>query len=247
MGLTYLVGISETNKGTVVDELQERWSSSYDIVVRPKGARSGSEKENLLDPNYLSNLTDGISLKQYETIKCISNVKVAAPISMIGYTSYSFDIMPPCPDTGIFRISEKYDDQSEILDKVISSHKYKACGDWFAPEENFFSDKAPNYYLSYTNYEGVNLGNNMVDDRSILLAAIDPEQEAKLVGLDEAIADQQTSRYFNKKDAAKKLPMPEEEERSHEDVPEYAIPIIMNNQAFVDRNKTRSEEHTSEL
>lgn len=36
-GLTYLVGLSDMNRGKVEKELQERWETSYDLVVRPKG------------------------------------------------------------------------------------------------------------------------------------------------------------------------------------------------------------------
>lgn len=88
-GLSYLVGLSETSKGTIVDELQKRWSASYHIVVRPEGSRSITETDNLLDPNYLSGLDGGISLAQYEQIKAIEDIEVAAPIAMIGYASYS--------------------------------------------------------------------------------------------------------------------------------------------------------------
>ena len=49
-GLTYLIGLSETNKGTIVDTLQKRWSASYDIVVRPEGTRSVTEEENCWSP-----------------------------------------------------------------------------------------------------------------------------------------------------------------------------------------------------
>ena len=68
-GLTYLIGLSETNKGTIVDTLQQRWSASYDIVVRPEGTRSVTEDKKLLEPNYLSGLSGGISVEQYEAIK----------------------------------------------------------------------------------------------------------------------------------------------------------------------------------
>jgi hypothetical protein len=64
-------------------ELQKRWGSSYDIVVRPEGSRSVTEDLNLLEPNYMSGLDGGISRKQYETIKQIADVEVAAPIAMI--------------------------------------------------------------------------------------------------------------------------------------------------------------------
>ncbi len=60
-GLSYLIGTTQANNGTVVDELQKRWGSSYDIVVRPEGSRSVTEDLNLLEPNYMSGLDGGIS------------------------------------------------------------------------------------------------------------------------------------------------------------------------------------------
>src|SRR5699024_3999107 len=90
-GLTYLVGLSDTNKGTVVDTLRESWSASYDIVVRREGSRSVTEDKKLLEPNYLSGLDGGISVEQYEKIKTVDNVDVAAPIAMIGYADYGID------------------------------------------------------------------------------------------------------------------------------------------------------------
>src|SRR5690625_1362651 len=97
IGLTYLVGISDVNKGTIVDTLEQRWTASYDIVVRPEGSRSVTEDKNLLEPNYLSGMSGGISIEQYETIKEIAGVEVAAPIAMIGYDGYdvTFDSINP--------------------------------------------------------------------------------------------------------------------------------------------------------
>ncbi len=55
-GLSYLIGTTQANNGTVVDELQKRWKSSYDIVVRPPNSRSVTEDLKLLEPNYMSSL-----------------------------------------------------------------------------------------------------------------------------------------------------------------------------------------------
>ena len=63
-GLTYLVGLSNQSKGTVEKNLQERWTASYDIVVRPEGSRSVTENKSLLEPNYMSGLSGGISMEQ---------------------------------------------------------------------------------------------------------------------------------------------------------------------------------------
>src|SRR5699024_11650669 len=104
IGLTYLVGISDVNKGTIVDTLEQRWTASYDIVVRPEGSRSVTEDKNLLEPNYLSGMSGGISIEQYERIKSIQGVEIAAPIAMIGYGFHNVNIAEAeLSDAGIYR------------------------------------------------------------------------------------------------------------------------------------------------
>lgn len=104
VGLTYLVGLSETNEATVVNELQQRWSSSYDIVVRPEGTRANTEKDSLLDPNFLSGINGGISMEEYETIKGISHVDIAAPIAMIAEVFYTVELAELPTENGIYRL-----------------------------------------------------------------------------------------------------------------------------------------------
>ncbi|WAA12521.1 hypothetical protein [Fervidibacillus halotolerans] len=104
-GLFYLVGLSHATQTTIVDELQKRWQASYDIVVRPAGTRSITEKDNLLDPNFLSGLSGGISIEQYEQIKEIDGVDVAAPIAIIGYLLFSIDLQDlELEGNGIYRL-----------------------------------------------------------------------------------------------------------------------------------------------
>ena len=62
--------------------------SAYDILVRPKGSATDLEREQgVVRPNFLSGQFGGITMKQYEQIKAISGVEVAAPIAMIGYVA----------------------------------------------------------------------------------------------------------------------------------------------------------------
>ncbi|WBX81549.1 hypothetical protein PD280_07575 [Virgibacillus salarius] len=89
IGLSYLVGITQASNATIVDELQQRWKSSYHIVVRPPDSRSVTEEQNLLEPNYLSGLSGGITLNQYKEIKKMTDIDVAAPIAMMGYMQNS--------------------------------------------------------------------------------------------------------------------------------------------------------------
>ncbi|MFD2171763.1 FtsX-like permease family protein [Tumebacillus lipolyticus] len=63
---------------------------SYDILVRSAGGKTDFEKhEKLVEENYLTGGNGGISLAQYEEIKKIANVEVAAPVAVLGYFTNS--------------------------------------------------------------------------------------------------------------------------------------------------------------
>lgn len=219
VGFTYFFGLSETSKGTIVDELQERWSSSYDIIVRPEGTRSVTEKDNLLDPNFLSGLTDGISLQQYEQIKNIPNVEVAAPIAMIGYTQYNVNLESLKFDEGIYRLRKEV--KTEDIEEMNStSQHYFASGNWNVFQENLL-DKGYEYFLQYQ------FSPEWSEVRDLLLAGIDPEQEAKLIGLDDSIVKLGKSRYFTHEDTVS-----QQGSGSINDPFITNIPIILSNQSF---------------
>lgn len=212
-GLTYLIGLSETNKGTIVDTLQKRWTASYDIVVRPEGTRSVTEDKKLLEPNYLSGLSGGISLEQYETIKAIPGIEVAAPIAMIGYASYSVNYgHVELSEPGIYRRMMKTTVNNGIGEETKINNYYFPINVWD------LRDKGSEYGVAAPYLDLLVNGHS-------LLAGIDPEQEAKLVGLDEAIIELGTSRYFVDTDTY----YFDEGKGYHE------IPIIVNQTAYVDK------------
>src|SRR5699024_1183436 len=92
-----------------------------------------------------------------------------------------------------------------------------------------------NYYFPYNVWDIYNKGSEYgvgserldvtVSDYS-LLAGIDPEQEARLVGLNQAIIEQGTSRYFDQTD-----------NNYSTDDNYYEYPIIVNHNAFVDKKE----------
>ena len=60
---------------------------AYDILVRPKGARTAVETTTgTVQPNFLSGVYGGITTGQYRQIQQIPGVQVAAPIAMVGYS-----------------------------------------------------------------------------------------------------------------------------------------------------------------
>lgn len=224
-GLTYLLGLSNQSKGSVVDTLQERWTASYDIVVRPEGSRSITENKSLLEPNYMSGLNGGISLEQYETIKTVEHVEVAAPIAMIGYSDYTvhFGQATSLLEPGIYRskVTQRTNNGLSTLE-----------------EESIYYFTYPNDVWNYIGKDAsYGTGAPSIDymvGSSMLLAAIDPEQENKLIGLENAILNKGTSRYFNETDTYQLVD--QLGNTLHE------IPIIVNAQNFVDASTKISFE-----
>lgn len=87
-GFTVLTGSAETSRLTVSGVVEADFRSAYDILVRPGGSRTPLEEQRgLVRPNFLSGQFGGISMSQYEEIRRIPGIEVAAPIAMIGYVT----------------------------------------------------------------------------------------------------------------------------------------------------------------
>lgn len=66
--------------------VESAFRPAYDILVRPADSFGQLEsRERLVRSNYLSGLSGGITRKQYEEIKRIPRIDVAAPIANLGY------------------------------------------------------------------------------------------------------------------------------------------------------------------
>lgn len=81
-----LTSAAETSRAETIGTVQEHARSAYDVLVRPRGSVSDLEAErNLVQDNYLSGVFGGIALEQYEQLKDIPGVEVAAPVANLGY------------------------------------------------------------------------------------------------------------------------------------------------------------------
>ncbi|MFZ3590128.1 ABC transporter permease [Bacillus sp. DJP31] len=221
-GLSYLVGITQATDGTITDELQKRWESSYHIVVRSDGSRSVTEDKKLLEPNYLSGLEGGITLEQYEKIKSIDDIDVAAPISMMGYVYNSvqldkLNITKP----GVYRLKITEETNTGVDTYTSTGNLYFTKGGW-QPEGT-----GKEYGISQ--FEG-----ELGFGSEVMLAGIDPEQESSLIGIDGAMVESKNSRFFTNEDEAS---VKEEDGQT-----DTQIPVIISNQEFVDGNITFSVE-----
>jgi cell division protein FtsX len=171
----YLIFIAtaETARLTADQNLSRYWRTTYDILVRPAGSRTPIEaKHNLVEANYTSNITGGISFTQLEAIKQIPDIEVAAPIAMLGYHSLAVPSWTPLPDETAIAIRE-------II--TVNNGMYPIV------EERVPSSALLKPGTAYLSTVVV----------PIIFAAIDPEQEAKLVGLDAAVVQ---GRYLSPSD-----------------------------------------------
>ncbi len=179
--------------------LEEYQRTTYDILVRAPENVSEIEKEyGLVEANHLNGTAGGITVQQVEQIKAIPDVEVAAPIAVLGYMDRGYTgvtIMDPLP-AGIYRISGsvgiveggQYTTTAQLasyyamhLGEKLTDNNY--TGSW---------DEFVRLRLAITMMgadpieEGFEIRLPKTGDR-MLIAAIDPEQEARLVHLDDML------------------------------------------------------------
>ncbi|WP_020061766.1 ABC transporter permease [Bacillus sp. 123MFChir2] len=225
-GLNYLLGLTETNQGTVEETLGKKWSSAYDIVVRPAGTKK--DVQNLLEPNYLNGIAGGITQAQYETIQKMQEIDVAAPIAVMGYgyigAFWKNESNEPKLEPGIYRVHTKRAQNNGLQQTVMNESTNYCIQGKETTDAQFTCD---NVY---------DRGKGFSDP--MLIVGIDPEQEAKLVGLDKVTASLPQSRYFDKEDAPKLLRRTEVQDH-------IEIPIIINAASFSNSKQTTTLEKLS--
>jgi hypothetical protein len=197
----------ENSKVTLQRDLADYWRSSYDILVRPSGKRSAIEDEfSLVRSNYLGGISGGITQKQYEEIKNIPGVEIAAPIAMISYYGLPiFAYTEPYPfvnvlkETGIYKVETKLIFNDNISENETVRSNYWIVTDSPVSLTKFEREQLKEQFINIEYSQSLPLAVDFNYTIPILLAGIDPEQEAKLVGLDQAIT---RGRYFTEKDKA---------------------------------------------
>ena len=101
---TVLTAASRTAQLRTVGTVSAHFVPAYDILVRPKGARTALETQTgTVQPNFLSGIYGGITMAQYHQIASIPGVQVAAPIAMVGYTLLVSQLSSPLPAADLSR------------------------------------------------------------------------------------------------------------------------------------------------
>jgi len=99
---TVLTAASRTAQARTVGKVSANFQPAYDILVRPKGARSAVEsKTGTVEPDFLSGIYGGITMAQWHKIERIPGVQVAAPIAMAAYEQLQADIFVPVPASAL--------------------------------------------------------------------------------------------------------------------------------------------------
>jgi hypothetical protein len=180
--------------------LGQYWRTTYDILVRAPRSVTAIEREyGLVRANHLSGTPGGITLAQWEQIKAIPGVEVAAPIAMLGYLPRDpviLGIRDSLP-MGIYRYTasiEVQDGQHSLTSTLPTpSFQWYDNGEWmrlwaeggepYQALSQHLDDLGAGVAGDSESWRGFMIRTPQFDDMA-LLAAIDPEQEARLVHLD---------------------------------------------------------------
>jgi putative ABC transport system permease protein len=220
---TVLTAASRTEQLRTVGTITASFSPSYDILVRPKGARTPLEdRTGTVQPNFLSGIYGGITMAQWRQIQQMQGVQVAAPIAMIGYVLVAAQIpldLPSAdydqPERQLYRISTTWlsaDGDTKITqppsyiyytpDRIATStdpfsvsevlpggSQVTVCAPAAPMTGNPFGTAGQTSIACGSQQSGWVLGGSpgVTWRFPMLIAAIDPQAEAKLDGLNHAL------------------------------------------------------------
>jgi hypothetical protein len=201
-----LVLLSATTQTTVVQGNQiisQSWRPTYDLVVLPPNVKLPPGQT--VPPDFLEGYGGGISMEQYQAIKSLAGVQVAAPIAYIGYMSLPTPrIAFPNRDfaPGFYQVNwtlTAFNGQKQLTEYQESTVYYIfSCGDGYNefsldevlqhPEfqtQAFQDSTCPPAFTATQSHPILDL--LTPDVGGFLLAAIDPAAESQLVHLNQSI------------------------------------------------------------
>ncbi|MFF7213716.1 FtsX-like permease family protein [Streptomyces sp. NPDC008238] len=83
---TLLTSTVTTSQARTTETVRKNARSAYDVLVRPHGSQTALERgDQLVGANFLSGIFGGIGTSQYERIKQMPGIEVAAPVANVGY------------------------------------------------------------------------------------------------------------------------------------------------------------------
>jgi len=168
-------GVSERLEGA----LGQQRLHGYDILVlAPEPHVRGQDLGSLASPHHVTGIAGGVNPSQLEAIRSVPGVEVAAPIALLGYYHDTLRVgTGPCPSPGAYAVRCVQEDALGLEHAERTTYHVlteEAPGglpvDGYTPGASG-SDTLPACYFDYW----------------ALMAAIDPEAEAALLGLDDAV------------------------------------------------------------
>ncbi|WP_047981881.1 ABC transporter permease [Ornithinibacillus contaminans] len=77
---------TKTSEVRVGESIENHGRGVYDLLVRPKDARSDvEEKIGMVEENYIGDSLGGISIEEWKEIQSDSDIEIAAPVASLGY------------------------------------------------------------------------------------------------------------------------------------------------------------------
>lgn len=226
-----LILLSATTQATVVRAgqiISQNWRPTYDIVVLPPQANIPAG--TAVPADLLEGYNGGISMAQYEQVKRISGVEVAAPIAFIGYVSI------PSPDIqfssqslapGYWRLNwtlTAFNGQQQIVERQLSLYYW--IGSRCDELNNTVLDQLARQRVEFAgcgDNEGPNIFPSM-DTGTYLLAAIDPQAEDQLVHLGRSVV---SGRMLTESDTLQlDAKYPQLQLGPDKAVPNYRVPML---------------------
>lgn len=229
-----LTAAAQTNAIQVQGTVESNYRAAYDILVRPTRATTALEdKQGLVRPNFLSGVFGGITMKQWQEIRSIVRVDVAAPIANIGYVlpfanaGVSLEDMLTPESEQLYRVASgwrAHRDQSrypgtftqyvyfsksrsiEHGDCVLgrANGPLQSLDPW---QKSVFTEcftRGPNQVESSVDIMKLlprgTVGVRVVTHFPVVISAIDPVEEARLLGVDRALV---SGRYLRGDDRAR--------------------------------------------
>lgn len=156
-----------------------RRAGEYDILVRPPDSRTQAEvTDGLVAPNHLGTVPGGITDAQYQAIRTVPGVELAAPVAVLGYYESSLWVRADGFAPGAYAVrcaSDEGDGPGTRRGEAVFLHYIglgsSALYDADGSSGDIWSRRAfPGCYFGYRG----------------LVVAIDPVAEASLLGLDTA-------------------------------------------------------------
>lgn len=273
VSFSLLSGSVATSQLQVQGTVEANFRTAYDILVRPARSQTGLERsDQLVQENYLSGIFGGITLEQYEQIKAMDDVEVAAPVAMVGYVLPQLFLDQLITEQvskaqrQLFRVTRSWVSERELssypeADKYlyvtadpttydrtgvtqrdpVTGKTLRVCASFRQqvkkPRSAFDLARRVDLQCYSTNPPAPKgrsylpfgeIGTDFIYPFPLLMAAIDPEQEAALVGLDDTVSD---GRYLTSQDGPEIVPS---FLHSKESIRYRRLPVLMADQPFVD-------------